>query len=96
MSEIIVAKNAGFCPGVRAATDRLAARIRARRPGERIFTLGHLIHNEQYNRMLEEQGVSAVTEGELPRLAEEATTDAPVTVFIRAHGIPLEVETLLE
>ena len=96
MSEIIVAKNAGFCPGVRAATDRLAARIRARRPGERIFTLGHLIHNEQYNRMLEEQGVLAVTEGELPRLAEEATTDAPVTVFIRAHGIPLEVETLLE
>ncbi|MBQ8339847.1 MAG: 4-hydroxy-3-methylbut-2-enyl diphosphate reductase [Clostridia bacterium] len=96
MSEIIVAKNAGFCPGVRAATDRLAARIRARRPGERVFTLGHLIHNEQYNRMLEEQGVLAVTEGELPRLAEEATTDAPVTVFIRAHGIPLEVETLLE
>ncbi|MBE6594168.1 MAG: 4-hydroxy-3-methylbut-2-enyl diphosphate reductase [Ruminococcaceae bacterium] len=96
MSEIVIAENAGFCPGVRAATDRLAARIRDRRPGEHIYTLGHLIHNEQYNRMLEEQGVTCVPEEALPTLAAEASAASPVTVFIRAHGIPLAVEELLQ
>ncbi|MBQ9777330.1 MAG: 4-hydroxy-3-methylbut-2-enyl diphosphate reductase, partial [Clostridia bacterium] len=49
MSEVVVAANAGFCPGVKIATRLLADRIAARRAGERIFTLGHLIHNEDYN-----------------------------------------------
>ena len=30
MTEVIVAENAGFCPGVRAATERLARRIARR------------------------------------------------------------------
>jgi len=95
MPEVIVARHAGFCPGVRAATERLARAIAQRRVGERIFTLGHLIHNEDYNRSLEAQGVTAVSAAELPALAATATADAPVTVFIRAHGIPRETARLL-
>ncbi|MBQ3483503.1 MAG: 4-hydroxy-3-methylbut-2-enyl diphosphate reductase [Clostridia bacterium] len=95
MPEVIVARHAGFCPGVRAATERLARAIDGRRAGERIFTLGHLIHNEDYNRSLEEQGVTAVSAADLPALAATATPVSPVTVFIRAHGIPRETSALL-
>ena len=96
MSEVIVAANAGFCPGVTVATKRLGDRVAARSKGERIFTLGHLIHNEDYNRSLEAQGVLATSAQELPALALEASPDTPVTVFIRAHGIPVETRALLE
>lgn len=95
MSEVVVARGAGFCPGVRAATDRLQAHMRDKRTGERIFTLGHLIHNETYNRALETAGVCAVAAEDLPRLAREADESAPVTVFVRAHGIPRAVADML-
>ncbi len=95
MSEIVVARHAGFCPGVLAATERLSRRMRERVPGERIFTLGHLIHNEQYHRGLAKAGVTVITETELEEIAATATLAAPVTVFIRAHGIPLETEAQL-
>ncbi len=95
MIEVVVAENAGFCPGVRAATIKLADRISARREGERLYTLGHLIHNEDYNRSLEEQGVFAVKAEELSALAATATPEQPVTVFIRAHGIPTSTRRML-
>ena len=96
MSEIIVAKHAGFCPGVRVATKRLLDRMAHPEVGERLFTLGHLIHNEQYNRMLAERGVGVVSGEELTALAITATEAHPVRVFIRAHGITLDTRTLLE
>lgn len=92
MSEIVIARHAGFCPGVRVATERLAHRIEGRSAGERIYTLGHLIHNEQYNRMLESRGVTAIKNEELATLAATATDASPVVVFVRAHGIPEDVK----
>ena len=96
MPEAIIARNAGFCPGVRAATERLHRRIQTRAAGERIFTLGHLIHNEDYNASLLEKGVRAIEACELEALSREARADAPVTVFIRAHGITVQTRALLE
>ena len=93
MSQVIVAANAGFCPGVRAATQRLADRIQKCGAGETLYTLGHLIHNEDYNRALEAAGVRAVCADELPAIAESG---ANATVFIRAHGITRETRALLE
>lgn len=93
--EVTVAKNAGFCPGVRRATETLEKRIAARAPGERIFTLGHLIHNEDYLQMLEEKGVRSVGADDLPALAAEAAEHAPVTVLVRAHGVTGGTEALL-
>ena len=40
--EITIAKHAGFCFGVKRATDRLETAIRDKREGERIYTLGTL------------------------------------------------------
>ena len=48
-NNIIVADNAGFCVGVKRATDSVENRIKSKRDGERIYTLGHLIHNDGYN-----------------------------------------------
>ena len=95
MPEVMIAKNAGFCPGVKAATDRLERVILARRAGERIFTLGYLIHNEEYNEGLAARGVVAVSVDEIDALAAEATEQAPVTLLIRAHGVRREVSEAL-
>ena len=93
--KITVAKNAGFCFGVKRATDSLEAAIEKRRDGERIFTLGTLIHNDTYNAMLEKKGVRVTSIDEVSSLAESADAASPVTVFIRAHGIPKQDEEQL-
>ena len=93
--EITVAKNAGFCFGVKRATDSLEAAIEKRCDGERIFTLGTLIHNDTYNSMLEQNGVRVTSIDKVRSLAESADASSPVTVFIRAHGIPKQDEALL-
>ena len=86
--KITIAENAGFCFGVKRATDRLEAAIAASSAGERIFTLGMLIHNDTYNRMLAERGVRVTDMEEILRIAPTASAESPVTVFVRAHGIP--------
>ncbi|MBP3369630.1 MAG: 4-hydroxy-3-methylbut-2-enyl diphosphate reductase, partial [Clostridia bacterium] len=93
--EITVAKNAGFCFGVKRATDSLERAIESSREGERIFTLGTLIHNDTYNTMLRERGVRVTSVEELPELADSASESSPVKVFIRAHGIKKQDEELL-
>ncbi|MBR6411041.1 MAG: 4-hydroxy-3-methylbut-2-enyl diphosphate reductase [Clostridia bacterium] len=87
MSEILVAKEAGFCFGVRRATDLLEERIANRRDGERILTLGHIIHNETYLESLSARGVETIGDGDLEAAAASAGPDSPVTVFLRAHGV---------
>ncbi|MBQ9783171.1 MAG: 4-hydroxy-3-methylbut-2-enyl diphosphate reductase [Clostridia bacterium] len=91
---IEIAKNAGFCFGVKRATDALEEAIAAR-TGERIYTLGTLIHNDVYNRQMEQAGVGVTSIEALPALVATATEMSPVRVLIRAHGIPKEDEELL-
>ena len=95
MGEIVVAKNAGFCFGVARATAAVEAEMRNPAPGERIFTLGRLIHNQTYNERLEAAGVTVIGAADLERLCGEATSAAPVKVFVRAHGMTAETETVL-
>ena len=92
---ITLAKNAGFCFGVARATKAVEAEMASRMEGERIFTLGRLIHNEDYNRRLQAGGVTVIGVEDLPRLSAEATPDTPVKVFVRAHGMTAETEALL-
>ena len=91
---IEIAKNAGFCFGVKRATDALEEAIAAR-SGERIYTLGTLIHNDVYNQQLAEAGVGITEISQIPSLVATATEEKPVRVLIRAHGIPKEDEDLL-
>ena len=90
--KITVAENAGFCFGVKRATDDLEAAIKNKKGRERIYTLGTLIHNESYNEWLASQGVGVTDMSKAEQLAASATEDSPVTVFIRAHGIPKQDE----
>ena len=95
---IKIANNAGFCFGVKRATDRLESAIEANRSAsapERIYTLGALIHNDIYNQKLADEGVRITAIDEIPALAETATETSPVLVLVRAHGIPREDEAAL-
>ena len=92
---VTVAENAGFCFGVKRATDRLERAIDEKKAGERIFTLGNIIHNDIYNEMLAERGVEIADISSVKEIAESASGASPVTVFVRAHGIPRQDEALL-
>ena len=93
---IVVAKNAGFCFGVRRATSELENLIANKQEGDIICTLGKLIHNEQYISYLEGKGVISVEEGELDALYEKARNGKRVTVVIRTHGIERHIAERLD
>lgn len=77
---IILAKSAGFCWGVRRAVE--TARKTAATDSHGVFTDGPLIHNAHMMELLEESGVR--------QRADPATLPAGSTLIIRAHGIPPE------
>ena len=91
--KIIRSKNAGFCPGVRRADEAVRELIKNAEPGQNIFTLGKLIHNDLYNSELEGLGVLSV---DLDFLEEFLTTSKDkVTLVVRTHGITKESEDKL-
>ncbi|MBQ7337977.1 MAG: 4-hydroxy-3-methylbut-2-enyl diphosphate reductase [Clostridia bacterium] len=94
--EVIVAKNAGFCFGVRRAAEQLERSLTERAPGQRIVTLGHLIHNDIYNNRMAARGVEMVEVEGLAALVASATPEQPVLLIARAHGIPPQVEQSLD
>ena len=93
--KIKVAEHSGFCFGVKRATETLEEKLKNKQTGERIYTLGNLIHNEDYLAMLERNGVKAIGADALEEIAKSANENSAVTVFIRAHGVTKETEQLL-
>jgi len=76
--EIILAKSAGFCFGVKRATQMA---FEAAAEHEHICSLGPVIHSPQVVKRLAEQGVEVVTKVEdIP----------PGSVIIRSHGVTAE------
>ena len=94
--EITVAKNAGFCFGVKRATDTLEDTIEHAEKNLRIFTLGHIIHNTIYNNELLEKGVNVLEENEIEAIAATAREESPIKVFIRTHGVTKEISDRLK
>ena len=86
--EVIVAKTAGFCFGVKRAVEQVYEQTeKAERP---VYTFGPIIHNEQVVEDLAQKGVRVIdTEEEL-----EAVRDA--IVIIRSHGVGKHIYDLLE
>ena len=86
--EVIVAKTAGFCFGVKRAVEQVYEQIeKAERP---VYTFGPIIHNEQVVVDLAQKGVRVIdTEEEL-----ETVRDA--IVIIRSHGVGKHIYDLLE
>lgn len=84
---ITVSKYAGFCFGVRRATDTIERLLDCKGEKEIICTLGKLIHNETYNNYLAERGVVSLTDENIDRIFEKASKDGyAITVVTRTHG----------
>ena len=76
--DVIVAKSAGFCPGVKRAIDKvLELEASGKKP---VYTIGPLIHNKQVTDMLRAKKITAIDH---PRQA----ADKNGVLVIRAHGI---------
>lgn len=93
---ITIAKNAGFCFGVKRASDTLEKAIETSDGRTKLFTLGHLIHNATYNASLAGRGVGVIDENDIDRLAHKASATSPVKIFVRTHGVTLETSEKLE
>ncbi len=80
-----LAKTAGFCYGVKRAVDEVYAAVEK---GDKICTLGKLIHNEQVVEDLESKGVYSY----------DRISDVPenTRVIIRTHGVPKSVYNELD
>jgi len=77
---VIIAKTAGFCMGVRRAVE-----MALDAPGSHehpIYTYGPLIHNPHVLSLLEDKGITV-----LENIPENGTG----TVLIRAHGVPPQI-----
>ncbi len=93
--QITLAKNAGFCPGVKRATDFVEDLLQKEdKNTHRLYTLGTLIHNPVYTKELAEQGVRSVTLDEMRTILEKRDGYRH-TLVIRTHGIPREQEEIL-
>ena len=78
--KIIVCEGAGFCYGIRRATDLLEKLLES---GKKVCCLGELLHNPGYMEDLRRRGVRVIHEvGELP-------PDA--CLLIRSHGVGPDV-----
>ena len=75
--KVIVAKNSGFCNGVRRSVD-LANK--ASEKNIKTYTLGPLVHNPTQVKMLEKKGVSVVDENEVLKIKNSQ-------IVIRSHGV---------
>jgi len=78
--DIFVAKTAGFCFGVKRATDMAFKLAAEKRKG--VYTLGPIIHNPQVVNKLRQEGIVPI---------DDFKTGKDIrAVIIRTHGVPLQ------
>ena len=82
MREVTTAKSAGFCFGVKRAVDMVYGEAKK---GERVYTLGPIIHNQQVVEDLEKKGVKVIDS------VNDINNGYDATVIIRSHGVPEKV-----
>ena len=84
-----LSKYAGFCSGVKRADKVIMQLCDSGTANNRIYTLGHLIHNRIYNEDLEKKGVKSVDFKDVENTYLE-NPEKPMTLVIRTHGITKE------
>ena len=93
---VTIAKGAGFCFGVKRATDFVEQLVEKEGAHTDIYTVGSLIHNRLYNESLAARGVRAIEVSEAEDAARRAMEAGRECVFvIRTHGLPREDEAVL-
>ena len=79
--EVIRAKTAGFCFGVKRAVDTVYEQLEKASESTTIYTYGPIIHNEEVVKDMKQKGVIVLqSEAELDALTEGM-------VIIRSHGV---------
>ena len=79
--EVIRAKTAGFCFGVKRAVDTVYEQLEKASESTTIYTYGPIIHNEEVVKDMKQKGVIVLqSEAELDALTEG-------TMIIRSHGV---------
>lgn len=86
--EILVAKTAGFCFGVKKAVEKVYEQIEV--SDKPIYTFGPIIHNEEVVKDLENKGVKVINS------VEELTLLNDATLIIRSHGVSKEIYDIAE
>ncbi len=87
--KVTVAKEAGFCFGVKRATDFVEKELGGTTD---VYILGHLIHNRLYNEYLAARGAKVIGIADVKAVAESGRE---ARVIIRTHGIPKDEEQKL-
>ena len=85
--EVLLAKSAGFCFGVKRAVDRV---YELAQTSAKIYTYGPIIHNEEVVGDLEKKGVSVIETKEELRQIKEGV------IVIRSHGVAKEIYDQIE
>ncbi|MCX5693504.1 MAG: 4-hydroxy-3-methylbut-2-enyl diphosphate reductase [Candidatus Omnitrophica bacterium] len=80
--KIKVAKCAGFCFGVKRAINIAENALKELRPGDKIYSLGPIIHNPQVVEELFKEGLQVISSLEKIKGG---------TAIISSHGAPLKV-----
>ena len=75
--EVVLAKTAGFCFGVKRAVEKVYEQAGK----EKVYTFGPIIHNEEVVRDLEEKGIRVIND------VSELKTLPKGTIIIRSHGV---------
>ncbi len=93
---VTLAKNAGFCFGVKRATDYVEMLVDSVGGSTDIYTIGALIHNRHYNESLAARGVHAIAVKEAEAAVLRARDAGRKCVLvIRTHGLPRKDEEVL-
>ena len=83
--EVILAKTAGFCFGVKRAVDTVYKEAGKKN----VYTYGPIIHNSEVVNDLKKKGVKVINSREELEALEEGT------VIIRSHGVAREIYDLI-
>ncbi len=89
MSELVLAKNCGFCMGVRNAF-QMATKLPADHPSKKICCYGEIVHNKYALQELSEKNI--IIEDDLQTICR---SDYNIVV-IRAHGVNPTEENILQ
>ncbi len=84
--DVVLAKTAGFCFGVKRAVDTVYEQAEK----GNVYTYGPIIHNEEVVKDLEEKGVRILTDEQALKELESGT------VVIRSHGVERSIYELIQ
>ena len=86
--EVITAKTAGFCFGVKRAVEKVYDQVNQGK--KEIYTYGPIIHNEEVVTDLESRGVKVLENREELKQLQSGT------VIIRSHGVGKKIYQMIE